>query len=183
MTRKPIRPAQISIIVLVALAIAFFAVTNFYTSVLWYEQLGFDQVLFTKIQAQLVLGLSAGFFAALVVGFNVFIANKMKPLYAKTSPVNDPLAAVRESLAKARKLVLIAAPLAIGVFAGLAAVPRWQQALMFLNYTPSGKVDPEFKLDASFYMLQLPFLSNVVSFLSTLLLVTTLGVVFLHAVN
>jgi uncharacterized membrane protein (UPF0182 family) len=163
MTRKPIRPAQISIIILVVLALAFFAVTNFYTSVLWYQQLGFDQVLFTQIRAQVVLGLAAGLFAALVVGLNVFIANKMKPLYAKTSPVNDPLAAVRDSLAKARNLLLVAAPLVLGLFAGLAAAPKWQQALMFFNYTPSGKLDPEFKLDSSFYMLQLPFLGNVVS--------------------
>ena len=183
MTRKPVRPAQLSIIILVVLAIAFFAVTNFYTSVLWYEQLGFDQVLFTQIKAQVLLGLSAGIFAALVVGINVFVANKMKPLYAKTAPLNDPLEAIRESIAKMRKALLFLAPLVVGVMSGIAAAPRWQQALMFVNYTPSGKVDPQFHLDASFYMFQLPFLGDLVSFLSTLTLVTTLGIVFLHAVN
>ncbi|MEN9993000.1 MAG: hypothetical protein RLY83_570, partial [Actinomycetota bacterium] len=183
MNRKPLRPAQLSIIILVILALAFFAITNFYTSVLWYQQLGFDQVLFTRIRTQVLLGLSAGIFAAVLVGINVYLANKMKPLYVKTAPVNDPLAAVRDSLAKVRKVVMVAAPLVIGAIAGMAAAPRWQQVLMFLNYTPTGKVDPQFKLDASFYLFQLPFLSDLVTFLSTLFLVTTLGVVFLHAVN
>lgn len=183
MNFKPLRPAQLSIIVLVVLALAFFAATNFYTSVLWYQQLGFDQVLFTQIRSQVILGISAGVFAALVVGINVFVANKMKPLYVKTAPVNDPLAAVRESIAKVRKSLLILAPLVVGVLAGIGAAPRWQQALMFLNYTPTGKLDPQFKLDAGFYLFQLPFLGNLVSFVGTLFLVTTLGVVFLHAVN
>ena len=183
MTRKPLRPAQLSIIILVVLAVIFVGATNFYTSVLWYQQLGFDQVLFTQIKAQAALAISAGLFATLVSGLNVYIANRMKPLYAKTASLNDPLAAVRESLNKIRSLVMVVAPLLIGVFAGVAAGPRWQQMLMFFNYTPTGKLDPQFKLDASFYLFQLPFLSNVVGFLSALFLVTTLGVVFLHAVN
>ena len=183
MKRKPLRPAQLSILILVGLALAFLGVTNFYTSVLWYQQLGFDQVLFTQIKTQVVLGISAGILAAVVVSLNVFLANKMRAIYARSASLNDPLAAVRESLNKARTVVLIAAPLVAGLVAGVAAAPKWQQALMFLNYTPSGKLDPQFKLDASFYLFQLPFLSAVVGFLSTLLLITTLGVVFLHAVN
>jgi uncharacterized membrane protein (UPF0182 family) len=69
------------------------------------------------------------------------------------------------------------------LIAGIAAAPRWQQVLMFFNYTPTGKLDPQFKLDASFYLFQLPLLSDLIGFLSTLFLITTLGIVFLHAVN
>ncbi|MFM5951284.1 MAG: UPF0182 family protein [Micrococcales bacterium] len=183
MNRKPLRPAQISIIVLVGLALAFLGVTNFYTSVLWYQQLGFDQVLFTQLKTQVVLGISVGFLTAVVIGINVYLANKMRAIYARSASLNDPLAAVRESLEKARKLVLVAAPVVAGLVAGVWAAPRWQETLMFFNYTPSGKIDPQFKLDASFYLFQLPFLSSFVGFLSALFLITTLGVVFLHAVN
>ena len=183
MTRKPLRPAQLSIIILVGLALAFLGVTNFYTSVLWYQQLGFDQVLFTQIKSQVLVGLTAGLLAAVVIGVNVFLANKMRAIYARAASLNDPLAAVRESLEKARKVVLVAAPVVAGLLAGIWAAPKWQEALMFLNYTPSGQIDPQFKLDASFYLFQLPFLSSLVGFLSSLFLITTLGVVFLHAVN
>ena len=183
MTRKPLRPAQLSIIILVGLALAFLGATNFYTSVLWYQQLGFDQVLFTQIKSQVLVGLTAGLLAAVVIGVNVFLANKMRAIYARAASLNDPLAAVRESLEKARKVVLVAAPVVAGLLAGIWAAPKWQEALMFLNYTPSGQIDPQFKLDASFYLFQLPFLSSLVGFLSSLFLITTLGVVFLHAVN
>ena len=183
MNRKPLRPTQIALIILVLIGFAFFGVTNFYTDVLWYKQLGFDEVLFTQIKAQGTLGLVAGSFAALFVGVNVYLANRMKPLYAKTTSVNDPLAAVREQLASIRKVVMIAVPLVVGVLAGVAASGRWQQALMFLNTTETGKKDPQFNLDAGFYLFQLPFLSAAVGFLSALFLVTALGIVFLHAVN
>lgn len=183
MSRKPLRPSQISLIILLIIGAAFFSVTGFYTDVLWYRQLGFDQVLFTKVYAQVGLALAAGIFAALVVGINVFFANRMKPLYAKAAHVNDPLAQVREQLASIRKAVFIVAPLLVGVLAGGAAAGRWEQMLMFFNATSTGKLDPQFKLDAGFYLFQLPFLSAVVGFLSALFLVTTLGIVFIHAVN
>ena len=183
MKRKPLRPAQISLIILVLLGVAFFAFTNFYTSVLWYQQLGFDKVLFTQIGAQVSLAVLAGSVATIVLAINVFLANRMKPLYVKPSAVNDPLANVREQLESLKKVILVAAPIVLGILAAVAAAPHWDEALLFLNSTPTGKLDPQFHLDASFYMFQLPFLSSVASFLTTLLLVTSLGVLFLHSIN
>ncbi|MFM2024033.1 MAG: hypothetical protein RLZZ56_46 [Actinomycetota bacterium] len=183
MKLKKLRPAQISIIILVVLGAAFLASTSFYTSVLWYRQLGFENVLFTQIWAQTGLGLVAGAFALVVFGANLWVANRMKPLYAKLSSANDPLAAVREQFEQFRKLAMIAAPIALAILAGLAAVPFWQDALLFLNSTDTGKLDPQFNLDASFYLFQLPFLGSAVSFVSTLLLITTLAITFVHMIN
>jgi hypothetical protein len=183
MKMKPIRPAQLSLIILAVLGAAFLASTSFYTSVLWYRQLGFENVLFTQIWAQGILALSAGLFALLVFGLNIYLANRMKPLYAKVSSANDPLAQIREQFESVRKLAILAAPIAVGVLAGLAAAPGWQEALLFLNSTETGKLDPQFNLDASFYLFQLPFLGTVVDFVGTLLLITVLATAFLHLVN
>jgi uncharacterized membrane protein (UPF0182 family) len=180
---KPIRPAQLSLVILVILGAMFLASTSFYTSVLWYRQLGFENVLFTQIWAQTALVVTAGTIALLVFGINLWMANRMKPLYAKMSSANDPLAPIREQFEVFRKLVMVAAPIALAVLAGLAAAPRWKQALMFFNSTDTGKLDPQFNLDASFYLFQLPFLGAAIDFMSTLLVVTTLAILFLHLVN
>jgi len=180
---KPIRPAQLSLVILVILGAMFLASTSFYTSVLWYRQLGFENVLFTQIWAQTALVVTAGTIALLVFGINLWMANRMKPLYAKMSSANDPLAPIREQFEVFRKLVMVAAPIALAVLAGLAVAPRWKQALMFFNSTDTGKLDPQFNLDASFYLFQLPFLGAAIDFMSTLLVVTTLAILFLHLVN
>lgn len=183
MKLKKLRPAQLSIIILVVIGALFLASTSFYTSVLWYRQLGFESVLFTQIWSQTSLALAAGSVAFLIFGLNLWLANRMKPIYAKLSSVNDPLAQVREQFEAFRKLVMVLAPIAIGIFASVAASPKWQEALLFFNSTETGKLDPQFNLDASFYLFQLPFLGSVVSFTSTLLLVTTLAITFVHLVN
>ena len=152
-----IRPAQLSLIILVIFGAMFLASTSFYTSVLWYRQLGFENVLFTQIWTQTTLIISAGLVGLLVFGLNLWIANRMKPLYARTTGANDLLAPIREQFEVFRKLIMLAAPVAVAVLAGLAAGPRWKEALLFLNSTDTGKLDPQFNLDASFYLFQLPF--------------------------
>ena len=183
MNLKKIRPAQLSIIILVVLGALFLASTSFYTSVLWYRQLGFENVLFTQVWSQLILAVTAGAFAFIVFGVNLWLANRMKPLYAKLSSANDPLAQIRQQFESFRKVAMVIAPIALSIFAGVIAAPRWQEALLFLNSTETGKLDPQFNLDASFYLFQLPFLGSVVAFASALLLVTTLAVTFVHLVN
>lgn len=183
MKPKAVGPARISLIILGVLVVAFLAAASFYTQVLWYKQIGIDSVLFKQISTQSVLALSAGLVAALVVGINIWAVEETKPLYVRPKTMNDPLAQIREQLPAFKKIVQWAVPLLVGFISAIAAAPRWQQALLFLNSTETGKNDPQFGLDASFYMFQLPFLSSVVSYFSTLLLITTLGAVFLHAVN
>ncbi|MCX6485034.1 MAG: UPF0182 family protein [Rhodoluna sp.] len=183
MNFKRPRPAQLAIIILVVLGAIFLASTSFYTSVLWYRQLGFESVLYTQIWSQGALGLAAGTIAFVVFGLNIWLANRMKPLYAKLSSANDPLSRIRDQFESFRKIVVLLSPVVLAVFAGLSAAPRWKEALLFLNSTETGKLDPQFQLDASFYLFQLPFLDSMVSFASTLLLVTTLAITFMHVVN
>jgi hypothetical protein len=183
MKLKKLRPAQISIIILVVLGAAFLASMSFYTSVLWYRQLGFENVLFTQIWSQTILGLVAGAAALFVFGLNLWFANRMKPLYAKLSSANDPLAMVREQFESVRKVLMVVAPILLAIFAGVVSARNWQNALLFLNSTETGKLDPQFHLDASFYLFQLPFLDSAVSFASTLFLITTLSIIFVHIIN
>ena len=183
MNFKQIRPAQLAIIILVVLGALFFASTTFYTSVLWYRQLGFESVLYTQIWTQAGLGVAAGTISFLVFGLNLWLANRMKPLYAKLNSTSDPLARVREQFESFRKAAVMLSPVLLAIFSGITAAPRWKDALLFLNSTETGKLDPQFHLDASFYLFQLPFLDTMVSFASSLLLVTTLAVTFMHVVN
>lgn len=183
MKPKAIQPARLALIILAVLAVIFLASTSFYTQVLWYRQLGIDAVLFKQISTQSLLAISAGLFAAIVLAVNLWAVEKTKPLYVRPKVMNDPLAQIREQLPALKRVVQWGVPIGVGFLSAVAAIPRWEQALLFFNSTDTGRKDPQFGLDAAFYMFQLPFLMSVVGFISTLFLVTTLGVVFLHIVN
>jgi uncharacterized membrane protein (UPF0182 family) len=56
------------------------------------------------------------------------------------------------------------------VLAGLAVAPSWGIVQSYLNRTPFGETDPQFGLDISFYLFELPFYTGLVGFLSGALL-------------
>ena len=66
-------------------------------------------------------------------------------------------------------------PAVLGLFGGGAAASHWQQALLWLNGVPSGKLDPQFHLDVSFYLFSLPFYQAVAAFASAVVLLSAIA--------
>lgn len=158
--KKRKHPARNAVLILVALLFVFVSTTGFYTDILWYRQLGFESVFFTQIWAKVGLFAAAAVGMGLVLGVNLYIANRIRPIYPRLD--KDPFAAYREGIEKARKLLLLGIPVGIGIIAGVSSVGNWEDALLFLNATPTGSIEPQFGLDASFYLFTLPFLSSLV---------------------
>ncbi|MEY4310525.1 MAG: hypothetical protein RLZ71_451 [Actinomycetota bacterium] len=171
-------PVRIALVILAIIGVLFVSTTGFYTDVLWYKQLGYSQVFFTQISSKAYLFLAAGLTLGAVVGINVFIANKIRPIYVR--PERDVFAAYRASIEKARKLILIGIPVALGIAAGVSAIPHWEDALLFMNATETGMKDPQFGLDASFYLFTLPFLSSIVVFLAATFALSAFVVLLVH---
>ena len=53
----------------------------------------------------------------------------------------------------------------IGLLAGLGAATAWQDYLLWANRVPFGIKDPQFNKDISFYVFELPFLKDVLSWI------------------
>ncbi len=179
---KRMKPARISALILLVLGVIFVSSTGFYTDTLWYKQLGFSQVFFTEIGSQTSLFLAAFATMVVVVGANLFVTNKLRPIYTRLGD-RDPFAPYREGLEKARKGLLIVVPVALGIFAGALSAPNWQDALLFLNATPTGNLDPQFHMDAGFYLFTLPFLSASLVFITSVFGISSFLVLVMHLYN
>ncbi|GGF26601.1 UPF0182 family membrane protein [Subtercola lobariae] len=171
--QKPARRSRtviaIAIAIVAVLAILFFVFTNLYTEVLWFNQLGYLSVLTTQWVAGGVM-FFVGFFAmAIPVFVSIEIAFRFRPVYAKLNSQLDRYQQVVEPL---RRLAAFGIPALLGLFAGVAAATRWQVVLMYLNRTSFGKTDPQFNLDISFYVYDLPFWQSVVGFASAVVLIS-----------
>lgn len=143
---------------------AFFLFATLYADVLWYNQIGFGSVLFTQWAA--VLGFFAlGFVAmAVPVWLSIEIAYRRRPVYAR---LNSNLDRYREIIEPLRRILTFAIPAVLGIFAGVSVSSRWQLALLSFNGTPVGQTDPQFGLDISFYLFDLPFYRAVVALFSS----------------
>ncbi|MBE9376626.1 UPF0182 family protein [Saccharopolyspora sp. HNM0983] len=128
-----------------------------YVDWLWYGEVGMRQVLTTQLLTRIALGVAAAVFVGLVVGLNLWLAYRNRPVFVPVSGPDDPLARYRTTITERSRLFGIAIPVVIGVIGGLAAQADWQTVQLFLHSVPFGQTDPEFGKDISFYTFQLPF--------------------------
>lgn len=162
----------ITAVVIAVLVIAFFVIANLYTEVLWFDQLGFLNVLTTQWFSAAIMFV-VGFFAmAIPVYLSIEIAFRTRLVYAKLSSQLDRYQQVIEPL---RRLAMFGIPVVLGLFAGVSASTNWPIVLQWLNKTPFGETDPQFGLDISFYFYDLPMYHSAVGFASAVVLIAGLG--------
>ena len=168
-TPNPLRRAiGITLAVIAALVVAFFTFASLFADWLWYEQLGFDGVLVTQWTARVVMFL-VGFAAmAVPVFIAIQLAYRLRPVYARLTSQLDHYQEVVEPL---RRLAMWGIPVFFGFFAGFAASAQWETVWLWMNRVATGDADPEFGLDTSFYLFELPFYTSVLGFASAVLLV------------
>lgn len=172
--RSPRVPIIVTIIVLAALVIAFFVFASLYTDFLWFAQLGFQRVLTTEWLAGTGMFFAGFFGMAVPVWASIGLAYRFRPVYAKLGTQLDRYQQVIEPL---RRAVMLGLPGVLGLFAGLATAPRWSMVLQYFNRTPFGTKDPQFHLDVSFYVFELPFWRALVAFASAVVLIAGIAAV------
>ena len=180
--RPRISPATIALAVLVVIGLILFSVADLYTDVMWFDQLGFLNVLTTQIFSQSALFAASAVVFALITGVSLWLAYRFRPVYIRFPDERSPFEQYRQLLEQLRRVVMIGVPLTLGVLAGLAVAPSWGVVLSYLNRTPFGQTDPQFGLDISFYIFELPFFVGLVGFLSGALLIGLLLTAGVHII-
>jgi uncharacterized protein len=185
-TSTPNRPAQnqnrpatrtratitITAIILAALIILFFIFAGLYSDWLWFQQLGYLKVLTTQWYAQFALFWIGFFGMALPIFVSIEVAFRWRPVYAKLNSQLDRYQQVVEPL---RRLAIYGIPAVIGIFGGASAASRWQTVLEYFNRTSFGTKDPQFHLDVSFYVFDLPFWRGIVAFASAAIIIAIIA--------
>jgi uncharacterized membrane protein (UPF0182 family) len=167
-------PIAVTIGVVALLVIAFFVFVGLYADVLWYDQLGFLNVLTTEWVARLIL-FFIGFLAmAVPVWASIQIAYRTRPVYAK---LNSQLDRYQEVFEPLRRLAMYGIPVVLGVFAGVSTSSRWELTLTWLNRTSFDTTDPQFGFDVGFFVFELPFFRSIVGFASAVVLLSLLLVI------
>ena len=164
----------ITAVVLAVLVIIFFIASGLYTDVLWFDQLGFLEVLTTQWAATVVMFLIGFLAMAVPVWVSIEVAFRARPVYAKLNSQLDRYQQVIEPL---RRLAMFGVPIVLGIFTGVSAATRWPVVLQYLNRTSFDKVDPQFGLDVSFYVFELPFFRGVAAYASAIVLVAGLAAI------
>ena len=169
--RRSRTPLAITAAIIAGLVILFFIFAGLYTDVLWFDQLGFLNVLTTQWIATGVLFLVGVVAMGVPVFISIQLAYRNRPVYAKLNSQLDRYQQVIEPL---RRLAMYGIPALLGLFAGVATATQWQVVLMWLNRSEVGRTDPQFGFDISFYLFDLPFYQALLGFASAVVLISAL---------
>ena len=167
--------------VVLVLVAAFVGLTQLYTDVLWYDQLGYLSVFVTENVTKIVIFVVAAVLVAALMFASLFLAYRSRPITAE-SIVDDNLRRYQEALEPVRKIVIVVVPVLFGLFAASTAMTQWDTVLLFLNQEPFGQEDPQFGLDIGFYVFTLPFLRFLIGFLVSAILLAGVAGILMHYV-
>ena len=160
--------------IIAALVVVFFIFASLYTDWLWFDQLGYAEVLTTRWISGVVMFLIGFVVMAVPVFVSIAVAFRARPVYAKLNSQLDRYQQVIEPL---RRIAMWGIPAVLGLFAGVATAASWQTVLLWLNRTPSDTKDPQFGLDVSFYLFELPFYQGVTTFASAVVLIAGIAAI------
>ena len=169
-------PVAVTAVVVAIVIVATIAFANVWTEWQWYSQLGFVQVLRTQWIAKAVIFAIFGLIAGGAVWFTLWIARRARPERGGRPALDQ----YREQVRPLERAVMWVAPIFVGVIAGAVMAAHWASLLGWLNATSFGVKDPQFGLDASFYVFTLPVLHAFVSFYLTILILCTALATFVH---
>ena len=159
----------------IGIAAAFFiffsSIVAFVTDWWWFSEVGFTEVLIKSLGAKVILGLTAGLFAAAFLLTNFLVAMRSKIPWMLAIPealIGQPLS-LNDRLVK--KLGIVAC-LIVAFFIGLVATGSWQDVLKFLATTSFGQTDPLFGHDIAFYVFSLPVYSLALGLIRILIILS-----------
>ncbi|WP_418608224.1 UPF0182 family protein [Georgenia sp. SUBG003] len=145
-----------------------------------YCSLGFTDVLLREWVTRAILFVIGFAVMGAAVWLNLHLAYSRRQIYPPTTPEERNLDRYRESIEPLRRLIMIGAPVVLGLFAGSSLSGMWRPVLTVLNQEGFGQDDPQFGLDISFFVFTLPVVRAVVSFLMTVVFLSAVAALITH---
>ncbi|MEU3089235.1 UPF0182 family membrane protein [Streptomyces massasporeus] len=161
---RRVRTLLMTLGVLAVLGMAFTMFAGFWTDWLWYRSVNYSSVFTTTLWTKIGLFFVFGVLMALAVGFNIWLAHRLRPPLSAMSMEQQNLDRYRMSIAPYKKWLLFGITALVGLIAGASASGQWRTWLMWVNGVPFGQKDPQFKLDVSFYAFDLPWYRFLLGF-------------------
>ncbi|MFF8970439.1 UPF0182 family protein [Streptomyces sp. NPDC014995] len=161
---RRVRTLLMTLGVLAVLGMAFTMFAGFWTDWLWYRSVNYSSVFTTTLWTKIGLFSVFGLLMALAVGFNIWLAHRLRPPLSAMSMEQQSLDRYRMGIAPYKKWLLFGITALVGLIAGASASGQWRTWLMWVNGVPFGQKDPQFGLDVKFYAFDLPWYRFLLGF-------------------
>ncbi|SDX97454.1 hypothetical protein SAMN05444365_101256 [Micromonospora pattaloongensis] len=153
-----------------------------WTDWLWFDEVDYTEVFTNVLTTRALLFLAVGLAMGVVVGGNLWLAYRLRPLLRPHSPEQVTLERYRMVLTPRIGTWIAVLAGVVGLFAGLSAQGRWGQWLLFRNAQSFDATDPEFGTNVGFYVFEYPFWRYLLGVGFTAVVLSVLGALAMHYV-
>lgn len=179
--RRP-RPLVLTLIVMAVLLIGFSLFAGIWTEKLWFSSIDYSSVFTKLLWTRTGLFLGFGLLMGVIVGVNLWLAYRLRPMFRPNSPEQANLERYREVITPIRKVLLFGGSAVFALFAGASATGEWRTFLLWQNREDFGQTDAYFGKDIGFFVFTLPWLHWIVDFMMTAFIIGLIAAVFVHYV-
>ncbi|WKX74423.1 UPF0182 family protein [Streptomyces sp. XD-27] len=177
---RRVRTLLMTLGVLAALAMLFVMFAGFWTDWLWYRSVGYSSVFTKTLTTKIGLFAVFGLLMAAAVGFNIWLAHRLRPPLSAMSLEQQSLDRYRMAIAPYKVWLLVAVTALVGLIAGASASSQWRTWLLYVNGVKFGEKDPQFHKDVSFFAFDLPWYRFLLSFGFAATVLSLIAAVLVH---
>ncbi len=152
--------------ILIALVALVVGGANFLTDVLWYSQLGYGSVIWTTVAMKAGLWIVFALLVGLVGFLSAHLAIRSRPADAQGRSYiteNGVITEKKSFTSRTARRVAFWGSLIVGALLGGSLLSDWNQLLIAFHAQGFGVTDPQFGLDAGFYVFVLPALHAIIA--------------------
>ena len=157
------------LVVLVPLAIVVCVIllwvfSRFFTDYLWFQEMGFTNVFWTRIWARVVVMVVAGVLFFAVLYGNLRLARHLLPKVRPAGDAEEQVYELLDTRTRRGRRIFLAVAIALGVIVALNYGGAWERIWLFFRQADFGFSAPVFGRDAAFFVFTLPVARMVLTF-------------------
>jgi uncharacterized protein len=180
------RPSVIAIGVIVAvivLLIVVQALAGFDTNYLWFHYQGVGEVWRAEMVSKIGLALVFIAISFALIWVCLLIVDKVAPRAMFMAPDSELVRRYQAIIGPRAVLFRSIVALLVALAVGSGTASQWQHWILFTHTVKFGILDPQFHRDVSFFVDQLPFLSFLVDWVLSVLLVALVVSIIAYFLN
>jgi uncharacterized membrane protein (UPF0182 family) len=170
-------------IVLIILLASLRSLATVYTDSLWFSSVRLSSVWSTLLGVKVGLFASFGGLFFVLLWVNLVVSDRISSPVLTSDPEDELVRRYQRMVRPYANRIYAGLSAVVALIAAAGTIGEWQNWLLFTHGQSFGVKDPQFHMDASFYVFRLPFLEFLVNWLIVSLIVVLVFTAVFHYLN